>query len=158
MRQSFFRRDNELGHQFACCLTDYTPTHRKTRWRELLLPTSNLEYCSLECVPFDAQSLAAKQERPRIRSSSAIFSIFNPVLYLGAITAIVSLLAPKTRKHPILWSLHQSMLHRIDPTILQMRRIIRLIPNVMLPEPALPYAAFLSFDMAGSQHPCGNIA
>lgn len=42
---------------------------------------------------------------------------------------------------PIAHPMHESVLYRIDVTILDVTRIIRFISDQMLPEPALPDAA-----------------
>ena len=65
---------------------------------------------------------------------------------------------PKTRKHPILRPIHQTMFNRIEPTILQVRSKIRLIQNVMLPISALPHPALLPFDMASAHLSQRNLA
>ncbi len=40
---------------------------------------------------------------------------------------------------PILGPFDESMLHRVGPTIPDMVRKIRLVPDMVFPEPPLPY-------------------
>ena len=47
------------------------------------------------------------------------------------------------RIRPLRRMLHQSVLHRIDPAIQDMRAEIGFVPDMMLPEPLLPERRFI---------------
>ena len=58
--------------------------------------------------------------------------------------------AMKRRIRPILNSADQAVLHRIDHAIFDVARVVGLIPDQVLPEPALPDAAFTAPDTDGA--------
>ena len=58
---------------------------------------------------------------------------------------------------PILGPFDKSMLHRIGVAISDMRTVIRVVPDVMLPESPLPHAAFAPRDMARPSHSLGHL-
>src|SRR5690606_4298250 len=56
------------------------------------------------------------------------------------------------RMRPVAGAAHVAMLHRIDVDVVDMRPQVTLIANSMLPEPALPDAAFTFVFAAGGNH------
>jgi hypothetical protein len=44
--------------------------------------------------------------------------------------------------------IYQTVFDGVDPTIIHMRGEICVVPNMMLPKPALPNTFFASFDVA----------
>ena len=62
-------------------------------------------------------------------------------------------IAMDLRIGPILWPYNQPMLHRVVPTIPDMRCHIAVVPYMMFPKPPLPNPALLPRDMARPHSP-----
>ena len=62
-------------------------------------------------------------------------------------------IAMDRRIGPILWPYNQPMLHRVVPTIPDMRCHIAVVPYMMFPKPPLPNPALLPRDMARPHSP-----
>lgn len=60
------------------------------------------------------------------------------------------------RIRPVFRPAHKSVLDRIDPAIAQVRVEILFSSDVVVPEPALPEAAFVAGDVTGPQGSCGQ--